>query len=432
MIGVGFRAKRDAEAAAARLVSIAQEAADILILRVPAIEDGDAAAVVEHECCDVDGVGAAMLAKLPAGPAVDGAAGIGAEALDSSDAALQPPLGGGLQRLAGPTPELPRQRASHRSEISHRGADVAQLHRADRRAAIVEDSICQDPELDRFAAEVGMALERGFGRLGGEGGTRPFRGIDLRDAAGEEQQGQEQRLTHVGRLIRATAVVNGGGCCCKPFATSYHGFVPRLIAKFVNSKPLVWAFLSLPALLMIRTWLTDPEIWPGDLLHPSGEWSARLIIFALMLTPLSAIFRGRRWVAWLIRRRRAFGVAGFGYALLHLFFYVLDMETVGNVLAEIGSLGIWTGWAAFFLFLPLALTSNDASMRALKGGWKKLQRLAYPAAVLTLVHWMFVHDNVAAALLNFAPLAFLQAWRLALFFRGRSSLDSESNQGVKA
>jgi sulfoxide reductase heme-binding subunit YedZ len=208
--------------------------------------------------------------------------------------------------------------------------------------------------------------------------------------------------------------------------------VPRLIAKFVNSKPLVWAFLSLPALLMIRTWLTDPEIWPGDLLHPSGEWSARLIIFALMLTPLSAIFRGRRWVAWLIRRRRAFGVAGFGYALLHLFFYVLDMETVGNVLAEIGSLGIWTGWAAFFLFLPLALTSNDASMRALKGGWKKLQRLAYPAAVLTLVHWMFVHDNVAAALLNFAPLAFLQAWRLALFFRGRSSLDSESNQGVKA
>jgi sulfoxide reductase heme-binding subunit YedZ len=183
---------------------------------------------------------------------------------------------------------------------------------------------------------------------------------------------------------------------------------------------------------MIRTWITDPEIWPGDLLHPSGEWSARLIIFALMLTPLSAVFRGRRWVAWLIRRRRAFGVAGFGYALLHLFFYLLDMETVRNVLAEIGALGIWTGWAALLLFLPLALTSNDASMRALKGGWKKLQRLAYPAALLTLVHWMFVHDNVSAALLNFAPLALLQAWRLALFFRRRSPVGSEFNQGVKA
>ena len=168
---------------------------------------------------------------------------------------------------------------------------------------------------------------------------------------------------------------------------------------------------------MILQYLTDPEIWPGDLLHPSGEWSARLIILALMLTPLSIVFRGRRWVAWLIRRRRAFGVAGFGYALLHLIFYLLDMETVENVLAEIGALGIWTGWAAFLLFLPLALTSNDASMRALKGGWKKLQRLAYPAALLTLVHWMFVHDNVAAALVNFAPLALLQCWRLARHFR---------------
>jgi sulfoxide reductase heme-binding subunit YedZ len=183
---------------------------------------------------------------------------------------------------------------------------------------------------------------------------------------------------------------------------------------------------------MIWTYSIDPGIWVGDLVHPSGEWSARLIVFALMLTPLSVIFRGRRWVAWLIRRRRAFGVAGFGYALLHLLFYLLDMENVRNVLAEIGALGIWTGWVAFLLFLPLALTSNDASMRALKGGWKKLQRLAYPAAVLTLVHWMFVHDNLAAALINFAPLALLQAWRIAASARGRSHGKSQFNQGAKA
>jgi sulfoxide reductase heme-binding subunit YedZ len=95
------------------------------------------------------------------------------------------------------------------------------------------------------------------------------------------------------------------------------------------------------------------------------------------------------------------------------------METAENVLAEALALGIWTGWAAFFLFLPLALTSNDASMRALKGGWKRLQRLAYPAAILTLVHWVFVHDNVAAALLNFAPLAALEAWRIFHLLRTR-------------
>jgi sulfoxide reductase heme-binding subunit YedZ len=194
----------------------------------------------------------------------------------------------------------------------------------------------------------------------------------------------------------------------------------HLIRSSADSKLLLWLLLALPGALMIHEYLTNPGIWAGDLLHPSGEWSARLIILALMLTPLSAIFRGRRWVAWLVRRRRAFGVAGFGYALLHLFFYVRDMETVENVLAEIGALGIWTGWAAFLLFLPLAVTSNDASMRALKRGWKQVQRLAYPAAVLTLVHWMFAHDNVVAGLVNFAPLALLQAWRIFTLLRART------------
>lgn len=199
-----------------------------------------------------------------------------------------------------------------------------------------------------------------------------------------------------------------------------------MIRSVLDSKVFLWTLLALPAAVMIWAYSSDPEIWPGDLLHPSGEWSARLIILALMLTPLSIVFRGRRWVAWLVRRRRAFGVAGFLYAVLHLLFYLLDMETVANILAEIGALGIWTGWAAFFLFLPLAMTSNDASMRALKSSWKRLQRLAYPAAALTLLHWMFVHDNFEAALLTFAPLALLQGWRI--FHATRVRISRQSHQ----
>lgn len=188
--------------------------------------------------------------------------------------------------------------------------------------------------------------------------------------------------------------------------------------SFLGSKPLLWALLALPAVPMVRDYVAGE--WPAELVPPSGLWSARLIIFTLMLTPLSMLFRRHSWIQWLVRRRRAFGVAGFLYALLHLFFYLADMETVANVLAEIDSLGIWTGWLALLLFSALAVTSNDASMRALGKGWKKLQRLAYPAAVLTLVHWMFVHDDVAAALMTFAPLAALETWRLFRTFRGRS------------
>jgi sulfoxide reductase heme-binding subunit YedZ len=174
---------------------------------------------------------------------------------------------------------------------------------------------------------------------------------------------------------------------------------------------LLWALLAVPAALIVHTFLTR-DVWPGDLLHPSGEWSARLIILALMITPLSMLFPGRFWVHWLLRNRRYFGVAAFGYAVLHLILYILDMETVRNILAEIGALGIWTGWAALLCLVPMALTSNDAAVRALRANWKRLQRLAYPAAILTLVHWMFVHDGFIAALVNFAPLIALELFRL--------------------
>ena len=66
--------------------------------------------------------------------------------------------------------------------------------------------------------------------------------------------------------------------------------------------------------------------------------------------------------------------------------------------------------------VPPALASNDAAMRLLRRGWKRVQRLAYPAALLTLAHWMLVHDGLASALVQAAPLLLLQAWRLARHF----------------
>jgi sulfoxide reductase heme-binding subunit YedZ len=181
------------------------------------------------------------------------------------------------------------------------------------------------------------------------------------------------------------------------------------------TKYLLWILLAVPGAVLLAGWATNPDAWAADLVPPTGEWSARLIIAALMLTPLSMLLPGQAWVKWLLRHRRAIGVAAFGYALLHLAFYVLDMQNLGDILAEIVAPGIWTGWAAFLCLLPMALTSNDAAMRALKAGWKRLQRLAYPAALLTLAHWMLVHDGLASALISFAPLAALELYRIIRF-----------------
>jgi len=189
----------------------------------------------------------------------------------------------------------------------------------------------------------------------------------------------------------------------------------------LNSKPLLWALLAAPAAHMIYR-LIGEDMLPDELVGPSGEWAARLIILALMLTPLAMLLPRARPIGWLVRRRRAFGVAAFCYALLHLAFYVAEMETLNNILAELSLSGIWTGWAALLLMLPLALTSNDAAVRALGRGWKKLHRLAYPAALLLLVHWIVVHNALIEALIQFAPLALLEIYRLArMLGSGRSA-----------
>lgn len=179
------------------------------------------------------------------------------------------------------------------------------------------------------------------------------------------------------------------------------------------AKLILWGVLGLPALVLLSVGWASPSTLPADLVQPTGEWSARLIIVALMLTPLKQLFPASRTMRWLVRHRRAFGVGAFGYALLHLAFYVLDMEAVANMVAELAAPSIWTAWIAFLCLLPPALTSSDLAMRKLRGAWKRLQRFAYPAAVLTLVHWILVHDGKAAALAHFAPLALLQLVRIA-------------------
>lgn len=190
-----------------------------------------------------------------------------------------------------------------------------------------------------------------------------------------------------------------------------------MLRNILNKKPTFWVLLCLPAAVMMRPYVFG-DVIAMDMLHPTGEWSARFMIAAMVLSPLLALIGPRPWLSWLIQRRRALGVAAFGYASLHLIFYIIDMGNLDDMIAEFLALGIWTGWAAMLLFVPLAVTSNDASMRALKANWKRLQRLVYPTAALVLVHWIFIHNNLGPALLHFIPLVLVVAARY--FFANRT------------
>ena len=94
---------------------------------------------------------------------------------------------------------------------------------------------------------------------------------------------------------------------------------------------------------MLGTALTsdDPRIF-HELIHPSGEFSARFLIVAMMATPLAMLLRGWRGPIWLKKNRRYLGVASFGYAALHTLFYVIDKGSIAWVINEVSRFYIWT------------------------------------------------------------------------------------------
>lgn len=186
----------------------------------------------------------------------------------------------------------------------------------------------------------------------------------------------------------------------------------------------LWVLLALPAASfgVAATGSDDPNIFE-EFLHPTGEFSARFMIIAMLASPLVLVFKGWRGPLWLKKNRRYFGVAAFGYAALHTLFYLVDAQTMARVLDELPRLYIWTGWVAFAIFIPLAITSMDYFVRLMGPRWKQLQRWTYVAAVLTLIHWAALHDwgGLGPALVHFVPLGLLEAYRAWYWTRRRIS-----------
>lgn len=177
----------------------------------------------------------------------------------------------------------------------------------------------------------------------------------------------------------------------------------------------LWALFALPAVAMtVAIFVSDDPTMLHQMVHPSGEFSARFLIVTMMASPLALLLRDWRGPKWMKRNRRYLGVAAFGYALLHTILYLIDKAALAPVLSDLPKFYIWTGWIAFLIFVPLAITSNNWFVRKMGTWWKWLQRWTYAAAVLTLAHWAALNDwgGVTPALVHFGPLIALEAYRI--------------------
>lgn len=177
----------------------------------------------------------------------------------------------------------------------------------------------------------------------------------------------------------------------------------------------LWLALALPALWIGWQWIATPESYGfGHAIKDSGDWAAWLLLLTLAVTPLRLAFRRARWTLWLMKRRRDLGVASFAYAAIHTAIYLVDKASLAVILEQAAGTDLLTGWLALAIFLPLAITSNDRSMRAMKRGWKRLHRLVHPAAVLVFVHWALTAFDPVTAYIHIGILAAIEiaGWTL--------------------
>ncbi len=119
-----------------------------------------------------------------------------------------------------------------------------------------------------------------------------------------------------------------------------------------------------------------------------GELALQMLIVTLAVTPL------RNWTGVnLVKFRRAFGLLTFYYVSFHLAVWLfLDVQIVSQIWADIVKRPYITiGMVGFVLMIPLALTSNNWSIKKLTPkGWKRLHQLTYATAILGAVHFVML------------------------------------------
>lgn len=164
--------------------------------------------------------------------------------------------------------------------------------------------------------------------------------------------------------------------------------------------------------------------------HALGERGLQMLVLGLAVTPL------RRHLGLnLIKFRRAFGLVTFFYILLHLLTWlILDVQILAQIWGDILKRPYITlGMAGFVLMVPLALTSNNRSIRALGPTWRRLHRVVYVIAILGAVHFtLLVKGFQWEPLLYLAAILLLLGLRLRLPRRIRTGFASSGSRvGVK-
>jgi len=126
-----------------------------------------------------------------------------------------------------------------------------------------------------------------------------------------------------------------------------------------------------------------------DMTLRTGKTALILLMLSLACTPANTVFGFRQ----ALKVRRALGLYAFLYAAIHLLVfagldYGFDLGLLQGAILE--QRFVLVGLAAFLILVPLAVTSTKGWMKRLGQRWKTLHQWVYLAALLVIVHFVWL------------------------------------------
>lgn len=121
----------------------------------------------------------------------------------------------------------------------------------------------------------------------------------------------------------------------------------------------------------------------------TGKTALVLLVLSLAATPANTLLGFKP----ALKVRRALGLYSFIYVSLHFFTFIgldygFDPQLILEAIFE--KRFALAGFAAGMLLLPLAVTSTKGWMKRLGRNWKHLHRLVYFAALLAVIHYVWL------------------------------------------
>lgn len=149
----------------------------------------------------------------------------------------------------------------------------------------------------------------------------------------------------------------------------------------------------------------------------TGMLTLVFLLITLAVTPVRKIVG----LNWLVKFRRMLGLFAFFYGFLHLMTYIwfdryFNLKSVPADLVSRPFIAL--GMAAFFLMVPLAITSTSKMVKRIGGKrWNLIHKLVYLAAIAAVLHfWLLVKSDTRLPLTFGFILLLLLAHRLFVKF----------------